>query len=431
VTSLSSVAQPVLGRRQRWAGPARRIGWVGIDQMISSLSNAGMTVLVAHRLGARSFGSFAIAFTVYSSLLGVAEAAGGDPFAVRGGTLTGADRDAAVAGASGWPVGFGLLTGLFAVVVGLAMSGDTGHALIALGCFLPFLFVQDSWRLVLITLRRPQAAALNDLSWAVVQFAAIGLLLAAGADHAWVYVIAWGVAAATGAALGVIQTTVVPRLRSVRPWLHAHRDLSVYFAAEWVTVLGASQLAILIVGVVAGVTAVGSLRGGLTLLGPLNVLAVTASTFATPEIARRPLPARTAAVVTAGISGLFVVLVAVWGAALLLAPHRIGVDVLGETWDGTHHLLVPMIVWEMGNLASFGPYAVLRGLGRARSTFVVNAIQAPLLLVGGVVGVLVGGPVGAASGLAAASWLVAPLWVVQVRRAIRELPAVPSEVAAE
>lgn len=422
--SAPAAAPPGLGsRRARWAEPARRIGWVGVDQVISSLSNAGLSLLVAHEVGAATFGAFAIAFTVYSSLLGVAEAAGGDTFAVRGATLDGDQQTAAIAGASGWPAGFGLLAGVVSVAVGFGVSGSTGHALVALGCFLPALFVQDSWRLVLVTLRRPRSAALNDGVWAVVQFGLLAVLLASDVTRAWVYVAVWGLAATSGTLVGVAQTRVVPSLRAARHWVVAHRDLSGYFAAEWVTVLGASQLAILIVGAVSGVTTVGALRGALTLLGPLNVLAFTAATFAIPEIARRPLPARTCAMVALAISAFFVVLIAGWGAVLLLLPHRVGVDVLGQTWTGTRHILVPMIAWETANLAGFGPYAVLRGLGRARSSFAVNAVQAPLLLAGGVAGVVAGGPVGAASGFAVAAWLVVPLWVRQLRRALRDRPA--------
>lgn len=402
-----------------WRQLLRRAGWVAADQAISSLSNAGMSLLVARAVGAHSYGAFALAFTVFASLLGISEAAGGSPFAIRSAAQRGTELRRSVAGASGWPVAFGAAAGLVTIAVALLAIHDSGaaKALIAVGLFLPVMYLQDCWRLVLITTGRPRSAAANDLLWAVVQFGLIGVLVAVGTQSAWLYVAAWGVAAAAGAGYGGFQTGTFPRLRAVGWWLRQHRDLSVYFGAEWVTVLGASQLSLLVTAAVAGVDTIGSLRGALTLLGPLNLAAFSVSTFAIPELARRRVSARRRSVVAAGIAAALVLLVLVWGAVLLLLPDSAGRALLGASWPPTRHILPPMIAWTAANLAGFGPYVVLRAMGRARATFTVNAVQAPLLLGGAAAGVWVAGAFGAATGMAAGAWLATPLWLVQLRRA--------------
>jgi O-antigen/teichoic acid export membrane protein len=411
-----------LARRAGWRVLARRAGWVAVDQAISSLSNAGLSLLVARAVGVHSYGGFAVAFTIYASLLGISEAAGGSPFAIRSASETGDALRRSMAGAAAWPVVFGTAAGLVTIVVGLSLSGDpgTGKALVAVGIFLPVMFLQDCWRLVLITTGRARSAAANDLAWGLIQFALIGVLIATGNRSAWTYVVVWGIAAAVGAVYGMIQTKTVPALRLVTGWLRQHRDISLYFGAEWMTVLGASQLSLLITALVSGVDTVGSLRGALTLLGPLNLVAFSTSAFAIPELARRRLSSRANYAVAGGTAALLVLIVLVWGTVLLVMPDSTGVSLLGATWHSTRHILPAMIAWSAANMVGFGPYVVLRSRGRARATFTVNACQAPLLIIGAVVGVMVDGALGAATGLAIGAWIVTPLWLVQLRRAFAD-----------
>lgn len=63
---------------------------------------------------------------------------------------------------------------------------------------------------------------------------------------------------------------------------------------------------------------------------------------------------------------------------------------------------------------------MLYAMDRARVTMLVHSVYAPLVLVGGIGGVLWGGAPGAAYGFAAAFWLVLPLWWVRFwREAVR------------
>ena len=53
----------------------------------------------------------------------------------------------------------GAVAGVVSLVVGLALGGGVGRALVALGVVLPGLLVQDAWRYVFFAAGRPAAAS--------------------------------------------------------------------------------------------------------------------------------------------------------------------------------------------------------------------------------------------------------------------------------
>ncbi len=73
-----------------------------------------------------------------------------------------------------------------------------------------------------------------------------------------------------------------------------------------------------------------------------------------------------------------------------------------------------MTFYLPGGRGRTGTLAVLRSMGDARSTFVVNTVLGPLMLGGVVAGQLAGGAAGAAWGFAAATTLVVPLFWVRM-----------------
>ena len=60
-----------------------RIGWNVADQIVSSGTNLALSVLVARSLSVDGFGAFAVAFTVYSFLIGASRSLIGQPLVVR------------------------------------------------------------------------------------------------------------------------------------------------------------------------------------------------------------------------------------------------------------------------------------------------------------------------------------------------------------
>lgn len=113
--------------------------------------------------------------------------------------------------------------------------------------------------------------------------------------------------------------------------------------------------------------------------------------------------------------------------ALLLLPDHIGRSFLGDTWAGAQSVLLPMCVLSLSAALATGPAATLYGLGQARTTFGVNMIKAPLLVVLLFAGIGWFGAVGAAWAIAITETVLLPLWFLRVRRALRHLSsATPS-----
>lgn len=117
------------------------------------------------------------------------------------------------------------------------------------------------------------------------------------------------------------------------------------------------------------------------------------------------------------ILSLFVTgIVVLWGAIFLLAPDTVGRELLGETWPTTRAILVASIVQQAGAAISIGPATMLYAMDRAKVTLSIHLVLAPMLLAGGIVGVIVGGAQGAAWGFAVAFWSVVPAWWIKVHR---------------
>jgi O-antigen/teichoic acid export membrane protein len=394
------------------SGAAGRAVWNLIDQIISSVTNAALSFLVARSVSDTAFGGFAVAFTVFALLVGAIRAGATSPLGIRF-----ADRDPstfrrAAASATGTAAAVGLVAGAGCVVAGIAIGGVSGPALLALGVVLPGLLVQESWRQVFFAQGRPAAAALNDVVWGVAQFAAVAALLLTGHGTVGPLILAWGGAAAAAAVLGARQARTVPALRRARSWLREHRDLTGYTVAEFATLQGVQQAALLVIATIGSLEAIGALRGVQVLLGPATILGTATLNFTIPEFARRrgSLTRRQWVTSALGTSTVIAVLTASWGVLFLLAPGEVGHALLGPTWPDTSSILWPTVLGQIGATLGVGPAALLYAMDRARVTLLVHSVYAPLVFIGGIGGVLLGGAFGAACGFAAAFWLVLPLW---------------------
>ncbi|MGH3923781.1 MAG: hypothetical protein ACRDTT_13085, partial [Pseudonocardiaceae bacterium] len=313
---------------------------------------------------------------------------------------------------------FGVVAGLGCLGGGAWLGGDAGGALVALGVVFPGLLVQDAWRQVFFATSRPAAAALNDTVWAILQLMAVAAILTTGVSTVGPLVLAWGGAAMAAALFGVRQTRTWPHPRRAVRWLRDHRNLTGYLIAEFGTLQGAQQGALLIIAAVGSLEAIGAFRGVQVLLGPITMLAVAALSFVVPEFSRRRTSLvarqwmRSALALSADIAGLSVC----WGLLLMLAPDALGQALLGETWPGTSDILLPSIVWQAGAAVLVGPAAMLYAMDRAPVAFALNARLAPLIFIGGVGGVLLAGAEGGAWGFSIAFWAVVPSWWHRLRR---------------
>jgi O-antigen/teichoic acid export membrane protein len=395
------------GRRARPAtrhvGPPlrRRAGWGLADQALSSLTNAGLSILVARAVSSSSFGVFSITFALFSFLVGVSRCVSTEPLVVRFSETTTERWRIAVRQATGMAVMVGVTAGVLTGGLGLAIGGEFGTALQALAIVLPALLLQDAWRYAFFAAGRPAAATVNDLAWAVLQFSSLAVFLMQGRTMVPVLILAWGGSAGGAAVLGYFQSRAWPTPRRAADWARGSRAIAGFKLSDFLVTMGTFNLALILIGFVGDVADVGALRAAHVLLGPLWMLHQGLGVVALPEFARRRHGgARTLLVDSAVVSIGGVGLGVLWVSLLLLVPADWGTAVLGESWEAGRETLLPYAVMTLGVLIAVGAELMLRAQSQHRRVVQVSLVCAPLTLVFGVAGALMAQAPGAAAGFA-------------------------------
>jgi O-antigen/teichoic acid export membrane protein len=400
-------------------GTRSRALWVVADQAVSSLANAGLTIVLARAVSPTDYGAFALAFTIYSLALSVAQSVAGEVVTIR---YSGKSRSVhlrASSAAAGGALLVGATCALVTVVVALTSAEPLRAVLLTVGVLLPALVLQDCWRTVFVSRGTPVQAFLNDVTWIALQATGIGVLLVLGVRTVLPFVAVWGGAAIVAALVGILQNRAAPTLRTARQWFTGHREVSVPSLAHSLATMGTTQVAFVLVAVLGSVADVGSLRAAQTLLGPLNIIGFAASSFAVPEIVRRGLGPSGLVRAAAALGLLLVVVDALWGAVLLLLPDRVGVFLLGETWASARSVLPALIVFTCCIGAAVGSGAVMRALNRSNLLVRASVLLGPLIIGLSALGVVTHGATGAAIGFAVAAALVIPVSWLLMMRAIR------------
>ena len=396
-------------------GVGGRIVWTTADQVVSSATNAVVSFLVARQLGASEFGSFAVGFIAFAFASGLSRAMVTDALLIRFSGASPLVRRRAVGDAAGAMVLVGLASTAVCVAAGLAAGGLTGAVLVALGVVLPGLLLQGAWRQAFFADGRPAAACLNDVVWAVLQV--VGLvgvqLLGGGAIE---LMVVWGAAAAFAAVVGAVQARARPHLRGGVDWLREHRDLGTRLATDFALSQGAANLALILVGVVATLAAVGSIRGAQVLLGPVMMLFLALTSFALPVLSRRVSARAGVTSLSVAIGALAGGLTLLWTVLLLLLPEAVGRALLGATWPGAREvLLFAGLQWVAIGVVT-GATLGLKAHAQAAALLRLTLVQAPLMLVLGTGGAAVDGARGAVAGFVVAQLVGAALnWAALLR----------------
>jgi O-antigen/teichoic acid export membrane protein len=408
--------------RRLWGQAVRSLGWGVADQAVSSLTNFAVSIYVVRTLGATQFGAFSLAYVTYGFALNASRGLSTDPLMVRfSGTDVAAWRRA-VAGCTGTAALVGLASGAVVLAAAALLSGTVGAAFLALGLTLPGLMLQDSWRYSFFALGRGGHAFLNDTIWALTLLPALVVLRVAGHASVFWFVLAWGAAAAVAAAVGPVQARVLPRLAGARDWMSQHRDLGFRYLLEGTSSSASIQLRSYGVSFLLSLAALGYVQAVTTLMGPITILFLGMSLVLLPEAARilRRAPQRLP---------LFAVLVSVgltaaafaWGVVLLLAvPRGLGGWLLGPIWHRSYPLVLPQMLFVMGQAAGGGAGTGLHALGAARRSLRTAAVSAALYVVLALAGAAWDGAFGTVAGAAAAAWLGSGMCWWQFRAALRE-----------
>jgi O-antigen/teichoic acid export membrane protein len=417
---------------------AGRLSWGLADQAVSSLTNFAVGIYVARSLGVIAFGIFSIALVTYAMVLNVSRGLATDPLVVRFSAVATDVWRGAVARASGTALRVGILAGLCCVLIGVGLhgievGGKFGKAFVALGFVLPALMLQDSWRFAFFAAGQGRKAFLNDVVWGL---ALIPLLFFAAQRGSVVgSVLAWGLSAAVAAGYGCVQAGVLPRLGGVRGWLLEHRDLGTRYLLENVSLSGSTQLRMYGVGAIAGLAAVGTIRGAELLLGPFLAVLMGLSLVTVAEAARtlRRSPHRLRLFCMA-VGGGQAAAALVWGLGLLfLLSDEVGERILGQVWGPSSALILPVTFGVVGASFSTGASAGLRALGAARRSLRAQLFMSVTYVTAGLVGAAMAGALGSAWGVAAATLTGSVVWWYQLNSGLRDrrtsLPADPDPAA--
>jgi O-antigen/teichoic acid export membrane protein len=379
-----------------------RVIWTFADQALSSLTNAALAIVVGRSTSPTEFGAFSLALVTFAFAVGLGRSMIGDPFVVRFTESDAATRRWATAQATGAAIVFGLLTGAICAIAGLILTGQARLALFALALSLPGLMLQETWRHTFFAAGRPAAATINDLVWTVVQFVLLGILLVGGSRSIFLITLAWGVSAAVAAAIGAFQTGVLPAPFQALAWYRETRDLNVRMGIDFALNMGAVNLATYLIAGIVGLTATAALRAAQVLLGPLNLLFAGLSAFVLPVLSRTASRGRSLTREAVMASGAVGAIASTWVAILVFLPESIGVDILGDNWDGAKSVMVGSGIVSVAVAFVMGASLGLKALRRADKMLRVTYLQAPLMLgLGAVLGWRYGAP-GAAYGFAIA-----------------------------
>ncbi|WP_324785229.1 hypothetical protein [Streptomyces sp. H51] len=412
---------------EKTAAPARsakralvgRLSWGLADQAASSISNFAVGVYVARSLGVTAFGVFSLAWVTYGVILNVSRGLATDPLVVRFSGVPDASWRGAVARSAGTALGVGAAVGVLCLVAGAGLGGRVGSAFTALALMLPGLLLQDAWRFAFFAAGTGRKAFVNDVVWAVALVPA--MVAAARVGSVAAFVLAWGASATVAAGYGCLQSGILPRTAEARGWLREQRDLGYRYLVENVSLSGASQLRAYGLGAIAGVGAVGAVRGAELLMGPFLAVLMGLSLVTVPEAARvlRQAPRRLGRFCLF-LGGGQAAAALLWGGALLLIPGRLGELVLGGVWHSASRLVVPITLGVAGAGLGTGAAAGLRALGAARRSLRCQLFASVCYVGGGLGGAAAAGTVGSAWGVAAATVSGSAVWWLQLRPALRE-----------
>ena len=399
---------------------AGRAGWGLIDQAFSSLTNFALGIIVARTVPIAEFGAFSLAFAAYLLAVNLTRAFPMQPLAIRYSAATADAWRRGSAAALGSVLLVGLVGGLAFVPLGLLLGGTIGLAFVALGLTLPGLLLQDGWRSAFFAAGQGSKAFRNDLVWACTLFPWLGLIAATGQTSIFWLTVAWGGAATIAAVVGLIQTGIRPQPLMARSWWREHRDLGPRYLTEAVVSTGANQAAMYGVGIVAGLSAVGAVRAGLLLFGPLQILLAGISLMVVPEGVRALQHSvgrlgRGAVVLSVGLAAIALI----WGIMLQLIPEPVGHVLLGDTWDAAKPLFGPLTLAYAGLMGGIGAAIVLRALANARRSLRANLFGSTANGVA-ILGAALAGSLGATWGFAAAAGLGLLGWWRQAALAVND-----------
>lgn len=413
------VGRPGRGGRGR---RGRRAAVGVLDQLLFSLSNFALTIVVAREVTATEFGAFALGMAAYLLCTAVLRGFTSETLIVRFSASRSDEWRAASGAAGGVALVLGVVVGVALLVIGSLVPGVTGDTMIVLGVLFPGISVQDYLRYTALAAGRPGAALANDVTQIVVQFVLVAVLLAAGATATWEFIAAWGIGAHVAAVVGMIMLRDVPRPLQFVRWFREHGDMAGKYALDDFASQGSQQVTTFALAGLAGLRDAGAFRASQTAFAPPSMFNLGVQGAVTPELVRslavslRKLR-RDVAIIAVGLG----LLSGAWGVVVVLMPDSWGEAALGATWDGAKPLLIYFAIAQVANGVRVAPERAIRALGEANRTLQARLIVSLLGLGFQLFGAVVAGVMGVAVATAVLKPLQCMVWWWYYRAAARSL----------
>ncbi|MGH3730780.1 MAG: hypothetical protein ACRDTU_18800, partial [Micromonosporaceae bacterium] len=396
---------PVIGRRQRAiAGLA--------DQAFNAGSNAVNGLVAGILLGPSAYGRYVAAIGVAFITVAVARSFVGEVMLThtaraRGEDYRGQVRDATAASLSVGAVAVAL--GIAIWLAGFELMSD----LLWLVPFLPAALLADAGRYALLSQRRPQRSMLITGVALLVQLSVVVGLVSADAVRPSTLLVAWGLGTTVGAVVALSLGYVNPFLGRPRNWVRSTGHLSTWFTASAILAQLQNWVVLYFVGGFLGHADLGGLRMlQMLVLMPvqnfiwaLGGMIVPGYSHFSSEVDVVRIRRRTRMLLlgfaAVGVLLLALVPVGEWLLATLLPAYA------------DFGILIWPIALQAGLYLAQSPLnAALRGMQRARYTFLQYAVFAGVTLPASLIGALIGGVLGVAYGMvvgAAVGWCAAYL----------------------
>ncbi len=397
------------------AGGNRRLSLITLDQVLSSLSNIGVLVWVAHTYAPADFGRFSLIMMVYI----VAQVA------VRSLISTTvvvhpeeADQRPRTILASAIVVGLG--AGALSVLAGLLLllaGSPLAWPVLALAGPMPLLVVHDVGRYLGIARREPGRAIVLDSLWIVlIVVGFVGVLMVPDAELA-LPVLAWSGAGAVAALWAFVQYGAPDRQGMA--WVREHWGFSWRSLVSGVAGSGITLAFSALMTLFSSALAVAAFRAATLLAAPSTAVQLAVATNAATDVARER---ETAGSYWPHVRKAFYISLAVGVvnlAVLILLPDVVGRALLGDTWEIVEPLMLAVSMKVLFMAGQTGLRAALVGIHRIHLAMVTDIVALLLIAVIMVVGAAWGDAEGALWAMAVGTAVSTICWWVAIGYATR------------
>lgn len=391
-----------------------------INQCLSSATSFGAAALAAGLLTTPDFGALAVCTAASTIVVGLSRTWSGMVL-----MMVAPDRPAdeyksqlrvALSLAGAMAIIGAIVTG----VVGMALGGSVGRALLVLAPCLPLIALQDTYRYGSLARRDPGAANVNDGAWLMAAVIALMALRITNTASLTLAVLATFATAGFGLGCAMSLARVRPVLALVPAAFRSWSPMSLRLSLEFMLAMSASVVTLtLLTAWNANLEQAGELRAAQVMLGPLAVVFAATTSYFQPVLVgmhRRSMPVVRPALRQSAVN---VSAAICWTLLLTVFPDRVGVRLFGSSWSGAQDILTVVGLSFVGLGLATGALTALRSRGQLNSGLAAQGLTAVIVVVCTAVGGLLinqGTLRGFAVGnllAAATSWWIVLRWSVR------------------